>query len=268
MHDLYRGLAAIGCTVFATSVAVAADMPTKAPTALPPPAVYNWTGFYVGLNAGGAWGQSDVVTQVNGVGTFFNVLNPPAINANGNSTVDPSGFTGGIQAGYNWQAGGWVFGIEADFNYFGLKDSRSVTAQYTFSAPVANYTINQQVETDWLFTLRPRLGWAFNNWLLYATGGLAVTEIKYTNTFVDGYYPSLQNGSVSKTQVGWTAGVGVEYAYMNSWSAKLEYLYTDFGNVSSNVPIVASTSTAITAPMSNSANLKANIVRVGLNKKF
>jgi outer membrane immunogenic protein len=266
MRRLSVALIATISAVAFTQIASAADMPTKAPVMVAAPAIYNWTGFYVGVNAGGAWGKSDVVTHVNGAGTFYNPGNIPPINANGNSTVDPNGFTGGGQIGYNWQFNPhWVFGVEADINYFGVKGSRAVSAPYLFN-PTTGYTINQEVKADWLFTARPRLGWAVNNWLIYVTGGLAVTDLHYNNSYVETFYPSAQNGSVSSTKAGWTVGGGVEYALLNRWSVKLEYLYVEFDNVSSAVPIVAPG--GFTAPFSNSANLKENIVRAGLNYKF
>jgi outer membrane immunogenic protein len=227
------------------------------------PAPYDWTGWYAGVNVGGAWGTSDVVTQT-APGNFFNPANVPAINSNGNSKVDPNGFTGGIQAGYNRQYGALVTGIEADFDYFGTKASRSVSAPY-ITVPASSYTINQEVKTTWLFTARPRVGWAANNWLLYVTGGLAVTGLDYKNSLVDTFYPAAENGSVTQARLGWTAGFGVEYALLNSWSVRTEYLHAAFGSVSSNVPIV---SAAAAAPINNSANLNENIVRLGINKKF
>jgi len=251
-------------TVGATAPSQAADLPVKAaPVAVV--AAYNWTGWYVGANAGYAWGKSDVITHVDGAGTFYNPANIPPINANGASSVNPKGFTGGIQAGYNLQFGSLVTGFEVDFNYFGVKASRSVSAAY-LANPTTGYTINQEVKADWLLTARPRVGVAVNNWLFYLTGGLAVTNVKYTNSYVETFYPSAQNGSVSKTKLGWTAGLGTEYALLNTWSVKAEYLYAGFGSVSSNVPIVAPGSQ--TAPFSNSANLKEHIVRFGINKKL
>jgi outer membrane immunogenic protein len=101
------------------------------------------------------------------------------------------------------------------------------------SVLTTSFTVNQSVKTDWLFTARPRLGWANNNWLWYATGGLAVTELKYGNTFTDTYSPAFETGSISKTKVGWTVGGGGEFALSNNWTVRAEYLYVDFGGVSS-----------------------------------
>jgi outer membrane immunogenic protein len=149
-----------------------------------------------------------------------------------------------------------------DFNALGLSDSRSVTTTY-ISAPATTFTINQSVKTDWLFTARPRIGWTVDNWLLYVTGGLAVTELKYANTFTDTFGPAFESGSVSQTKVGWVVGESVEYGLTRNWSVKAEYLYIDFGDVSSSGVISTETDT-----LSHSADLKANIVRGGINYRF
>jgi outer membrane immunogenic protein len=258
---------ALVATAAFTQLASAADLPAKAYTKAPVMvADYNWTGWYAGLNAGGAWGKSDVVTRADGVGTYFAGTSVTSIAANGNDSVRPNGFTGGVQAGYNWQTGNLVTGLEADFNYFGTKASRSVTVTYPCCAPTS-YTINQEVKTDWLFTARPRLGFTNNNWLWYATAGVAITNLKYNNSFTDTFAAAIENGSVSKTKVGWTAGAGAEYALLNSWSVKAEYLYVDFGSVSSTGTLTT-VPPGSTAPFSHSAILKSHIVRFGINKKI
>ena len=256
------------------SAASAADMPVRTPIyKAPVAALYDWSGFYAGVNAGGVFSKSDVSTQATATGSYFASSSLPAIASAGAGTVDPNGFIGGIQAGYNWQNGAGVFGLEADFNYFGTKGSRTGTGVYPCCG--GTFTMNQEVKTDWLFTMRPRIGFAANNWLLYATGGLAVTNLKYSNTFTDNYCSTVggcganavEDGSVSKVKAGWTVGLGAEYALMNTWSVKAEYLYVDFGSISSTATMTACTP-ACTAPFSNSADLKSHIARLGINKKF
>ena len=99
-----------------------------------------------------------------------------------------------------------------------------------------------------------------------ATGGLAVTELKYNNTFTDTFAAASENGSVSKTKAGWVVGGGVEYGITRNWSVKAEYLYMDFGSVSSTG--VVSTNIAQTATLGHFADLKANIMRAGINYRF
>jgi outer membrane immunogenic protein len=269
MHRLsIAAIAAVSVFALAQS-ASAADLGRKpiykAPPPQPPAPVYSWTGFYIGGNGGYAWGKSDVSTTVASAGNYFVPSDVSQIASSGQGTIHPNGGTGGIQAGYNWQAGNFVYGAEVDFDALSLSASRSITTQY-ISAPGTFFTINQSVKTDWLFTARPRVGWASDTWLFYATGGLAVTELKYNNIFTDTFAPAFENGSISKTKAGWTVGGGVEYGLTRNWSVKAEYLYMDFGNVSSTG--VVSTPGFAGASLNNSADLKTNIVRAGINYRF
>lgn len=268
--------AAAGLLLGSSVVAIAA--PKKKPS--PPAPAYSWTGWYAGLNAGGAWGRSDVATTTALSPTsYFGGGNIPAVNAAGTGAIDPNGFTGGGQIGYNWQlAPTWVAGIETDFSYFHLSGSRNVTAPYPANPPFA-FNFQESVQTNWLFTARPRLGWANNNWLVYVTGGVAVTQLKYNSTFTDNYsligIPSnvLDIGALSTAKVGWTIGGGVEAALWSNWSAKLEYLFVDFGSIAgtstnSISPAYAAFFGSSTNPFFHSAELTANILRLGLNYKF
>jgi outer membrane immunogenic protein len=227
--------------------------------------IYNWQGFYVGGNVGYAWGSSDVTTIATGLGTYFEPTSLPVVNTSGIGTINPSGFAGGAQAGFNWQISSLILGFELDFNAFSTTDSRSVSAAYPCCPPFT-FTIFQKVSTNWLFTARPRVGYAMNNWLLYATGGLAVTKLNYTNTFTD-TIGATESGSVSKTQAGWTIGGGVEVAWTSNWTAKAEYLFADFGSVSSTGTLLHAPS-GQTAPFAHTADFEAHIVRVGINYRF
>ena len=142
--------------------------------------VYNWAGFYAGANVGYDWGK---VT---------------------NSAISPSGLGGGIQGGYNFQSGQFVFGAETDIQVTGANDT---FAPFKFSNP-------------WFGTLRGRAGYAMNNILFYGTLGLAYGDIK-------GEFLGLTE---DKTHVGWTGGLGMEVGMAPNWSAKVEYLYMDLGN--------------------------------------
>ncbi len=139
--------------------------------------MYSWAGPYLGGNIGYGWGDTS------------------------NNPTKPSGFNGGVQAGYNWQRGPWVFGIEADAQLNGADDT---FAPWKFSNP-------------WYGTVRGRVGYAVNNVLFYGTGGLAFGELK-GETF---------GLSEDHTTLGWTVGLGAEFALTQNWSAKAEYLYVD-----------------------------------------
>ena len=243
--------------------AAAADLParvwTKAPAAAE--ANVNWGGWYVGGNAGGAWGRSEASSAfVNGTAP---IANQQAVSA-ASPSLDPNGFTGGGQVGYNHQVDRWLFGVEADANYFGLKQTRSVTAP----SPIgnSNFTTTNSVTTDWLVTVRPRVGYAVDRTLFYATGGLALTEVKFGSSFSDSTGQN-EAARFSKTVAGWTAGAGVEHAFTNNWSAKVEYLYADFGKQSTSGPVFAGQASTASI-IAHDIDLKTNTVRGGLNYHF
>jgi outer membrane immunogenic protein len=177
--------AALGAVV-GINAAAAADLPARTYTKAPVMAAsYDWTGFYLGVNAGGAWSQSDAATTTVFSPTgYFATTSPGAIAIAGAQRINASGFTGGLTAGYNWQASNIVFGLESDFNYLGLKGSSTGSGIYPCCAPTG-FTVNSSVSTDWLITLRPRVGVAANNWLFYVTGGLAVGNVKSNFNFTD-----------------------------------------------------------------------------------
>jgi len=238
--------------------AAAADLPVKAPVykapVIAPP--YNWTGFYIGLNAGGSWGHqdNDLVTVPGGVTLLSNSDN-----------LD--GFIGGGQIGYNWQVNQWVLGIEADFQGSAQKGDGSFATTtipagfFAAALTPVNITNAYTDKLNWFGTVRGRLGWAFDRWMPYITGGWAYGhgEISGTSTISGGSAGS-SSFSASQNYSGWTIGGGVEWAFYNNWSAKLEYLYIDFGDG----PTVA------VDPIHNivSGRMTDNIARLGVNYKF
>jgi len=226
-------LAAAAASILLTGAASAADLAARPYTKAPPPpavVVYNWTGFYIGGNAGYAWNHTTVSATPNAAFAEDFSGTTAFIAANHPSGLNKNGFTGGGQVGYNWQAGQWLLGVEADINYVDSKRS------FAFGAGnVVPLSVTGSVATDWLATFRGRVGLAVDNVLLYATGGLAVAELKYDETVaVTGNNSGLGTfaSSVRDTKAGWTAGAGVEWGFAPNWSAKFEYLYTQFEGVS------------------------------------
>lgn len=247
----------------------------------PAPVPYNWTGFYVGANAGGAWGR---------YGTGMGVdCSPPGsppgyicwpgfpgdaalVSAAGTGTINASGFTGGVQAGYNWQTGNIVAGIESDFGAFHLRGTRQVNGTLVDSFFGTPFTVTTSTSADWLFTLRGRLGFAVQpNLLVYGTGGLAVTRIGITTAYSDisPYFPPGISGSISgsATKTGFVLGGGVEYALPNNWTVKAEYLYLGFGNITASGAI-ASQDGAYGQALRTTTDLTAHVARVGINRRF
>jgi outer membrane immunogenic protein len=251
-----------------TAPAVAADMPVKAVPMMAP--AYNWTGFYVGLNAGVAWGQFDpTTTTVFSPTGYFALSSTVAIGGAGNPIINPSAFTGGGQVGYNWQIGWAVIGLEADYESFRLSGTATSTTLYPCCAPTA-FTLTTSTNTNWLFTARPRLGIAVDNWMFYGTGGVAVTDLHGNFTLSDTFATAAESGAISNTRTGWVAGAGGELGW-GHWSFKAEVLFLNFGNVT----VTSTNLTAFTPPIAFPTNvfthtmdLKAAIARGGINYRF
>jgi outer membrane immunogenic protein len=270
--------------------AAAADLlPVKAPIYKAPPVVVGdpWTGFYVGANVGGAWGHSDATTSVpcDAINsppgylcdTTSITTNAAAVAASGTGPLSASGVTGGIQAGYNRQYNNLVVGVEADFGAFSLSGSRAVSALYpaTFNVTAGQtYTVGSSFSTDWLFTFRGRIGWATPQWLLYATGGLAVTNLNVANTFSDnnvtaGGAGASGGGSASSDKLGWTIGAGAEFKLDRHWNVKAEYLYLNFGSVTAHGIITnPGFGPGYAQGINTAADLTAHVARVGVNYQF
>jgi outer membrane immunogenic protein len=263
--------------------AFAADLPAAAPvyTKAPPRAVYSWTGFYVGGNAGGAWGTFDATTttSIAPVGTFsyFVTTDPGQIAAAGAQNIRSTGFTGGFEAGYNFQASNWVFGLEGDIESFHLSGGTTSGPIVYLSVPSTTFTVNSNASTSWLATARGRVGFAADNWLFFATGGAAFTDLHGNFAFTDTFSAASESSSFSNTETGYTVGGGIEVGFWGHWSLKAEYLYVDFGQISAVSTNLITGQNAGFAfhggaypenPFTHSFDLKANIARLGLNYRF
>ena len=257
MHRLLVAfLAAIAFAGSALAADMPARMPVKAPIIVPP---YNWTGFYVGLNIGGSWGKQDNNLVTTSGGTVLS------------NSANLDGVIGGGQIGYNWQLDQLVFGFEADFQGSGQKGDGdpiytlpvgAVCGPFAvgcFGVGTPGATISYTDKLDWFGTVRARVGWAFDRWLPYVTGGWAYGHGEISGTTVT-TTPTTTAFSASQNYSGWTVGGGLEWAFMNNWSAKVEYLYIDFGDG----PTVA------VSPSLNivGGRMTDNIVRAGVNYKF
>jgi outer membrane immunogenic protein len=238
------------------AAANAADMAVKAAPIPMAPAVFSWTGFYIGANVGGAWTGNNGGSDFGPLFPPFIVL-PPAVAI---PTVIPgqlaslvgdgrrSGVIGGGQIGYNWQVNQFVLGVEADAVGTGLKGS-TASASRTIGAPIFAVPVTQTVTVDfghveWMASFRGRAGFAVNQALFYVTGGGAVAEFGGSRTtLVNGPGISIPAGTFvtttggSTTRWGWTVGGGIEWAFNQNWSVAGEYRYTDFGNRASTFDI-------------------------------
>jgi outer membrane immunogenic protein len=199
--------AAAAALMAATAPVFGADImrgPSPYLSAPAPVSAYNWVGPYVGLNLGYEWASAT------------------------HSDASPSGFTGGIQGGYNWQIGQFVYGFEADL--------QASAADDTFA--------NWKFYNPWFGTLRGRAGYAMNNVLLYATLGMAYGGGKITQGAL----------SDSNTHIGWTVGAGIEVGLAPNWSAKAEYLFVDLSDQR--------------YVLFGNTGFEANILRFGVNYRF
>ena len=227
---------------------------------------YNWTGFYVGATAGAAWGQYAPRTSTIR-GGYFGSLGAPSVTAAGMQTINATGFVAGLEGGFNWQIGNLLLGLEADLQAVDLNGSVSSGAiRYPTHPP--EYTVTSYGNTDWLLTARPRLGWVMpNHWLLYATGGVAVTQLHSNFSFVD-TNRAFESGSVDALKAGYAVGGSVEAPLTDRLSVKAEYLFVDFGDTAGSITANNLLLHHPNQTFAHSAGLRADIVRAGLNYRF
>jgi outer membrane immunogenic protein len=175
------------------------------------PAVWNWTGFYVGANVGAAFDRSSIADDPSTSTAWLN---------NVTYANDETSIIGGLQAGYNWQWDKLVLGVEGDISATSFNRSSAVTR----IGSVTDNTYSSQL--TWLGTIRGRLGWAFDRTLIYGTGGVAFANLK--DQLSDPNLPFTAAPSSGRT--GWAAGGGIEHAFADHWTAKVEYLHVGFGD--------------------------------------
>ncbi|WP_051356968.1 outer membrane protein [Azorhizobium doebereinerae] len=222
----------------ASAADLATRYPVKAPI-VPVVPVFSWTGFYIGANAGFGGDKYEYA--------FGGVASPLGL---GSASADSSGFFAGGQAGYNYQfANNIVLGLETDIQWSGIE------GDVTLTTPGA--TTNLKSSLDYFGTVRGRLGYAFDRFLPYVTGGFAYGESK---TSISQLTPtSLYSGEGSGVKTGWTVGGGLEYALTNNWTFKTEYLYVDLGDSDYGSALTGSTV---------SVDNKFHTVKAGINYKF
>jgi outer membrane immunogenic protein len=273
-------LLAIGVAAAVGGSANAADL---APAyKAPPPAVCptcNWTGFYLGANVGGSFGHDETSNTNVLAGPGF--VPPAGFNpvSSSNFTFNPVGVLGGAQAGYNWQVSSVVYGLEGDWQWSGQSDSINNFAGGPVipspgTASRGSFSTDQSIK--WIATARARLGFAANCSLWYVTGGAAWGKVDSDASVSNAQFfgPGAVGGSFSDTKVGWTVGGGVETSFTwlglsPNWSAKLEYLYVDLGDV--NTSFSANNIAAgagFTNTFLSSSRIEDHIVRVGLNYRW
>jgi len=253
------------------SAAAAADMQAQAYKALPAVAPFSWTGFYVGGTAGASWTKADPsLSAVNGPVALYFPADIPGLNAIGSPGLSGTSAIVGGKAGYNRQWGSFVAGVEGDISWrhFDKTVATAGSPFLTFSVGTAAFTTT--VSTNWLATIRPRIGYAVDKALFYATGGVAIGDVKYSNSYVGfsplGFGSEFETAAVSQTRVGWTVGAGIDYAITPHWVVSGEYLHVDLGSVSTSG--LVTTGNTPTATFNVSTKLRSDIGRFGIAYKF
>lgn len=264
---LLSGVAALAL-VGATG-AFAADLPSrKAPAPVFVPPAFTWTGFYVGVNAGFNWGDNGS-TYIGNAG-LLTALGTAGIPASFSGNSD--GFTGGVQAGYNYQFGQIVVGVEADINYIDGKKSVSAINFGTFPTfGTAVVSANASSGIEYLGTVRARLGFAADRFLVYVTGGLAYGEV--TNSGGIGVTGGPLNGafwagSKSDLRVGYALGGGAEYAFTNNVIFGVEAIYYDLGDNTATIGGTNALTTATNLFAIQRVETSGVMARARLNYKF
>jgi outer membrane immunogenic protein len=235
--------------------ALAADLAVKAPVYKAPVVpTFSWTGCYVGADVGGAWSRQD--SSINSVN-----LNQASVS----STINGSSAIGGPYAGCNYQfASSWVVGVEGDFSWASLGGTATGPNLLANGAPAGAGGLTWTDKTDWVASVRGRVGYAYvPNFLVYGTGGAAWTRTSYFGLDV-GNTGNQISTAFDDTRTGWVAGAGVDWApWSNNWILRVEYLHYQFGGASS---------TAIFAPGAFGTfgwgDLKIESVRAGVSYKF
>jgi len=281
-------VAGIAAAAFSGAPVLAADMAVKAP---PPPSVAapasNWTGFYIGGNAGYGW-SADPSVSFSPNQTTSSVANLTLLVGTPAPVSFPvSGAAGGLQLGYNWQVvPKWLIGFETDFDLSDVKGNgmSAIPAPFSLAHQPLGQTANERL--DWFGTVRARLGYLLtNSVLLYGTGGFAYGRVAENISFSNPSAPggSAGDGTCSAASTcyagasghiaeGWTAGAGVEYALTSQWTIKAEYLYVDLGGNSFNENVLAP---GLIPPFASTSSFAAHygdltfqVARGGFNYRF
>ena len=228
----------------------AADLAMKAPPV--PPPVWSWTGFYIGGHAGAGWGTTETtLTSLTGAGVG------PLVGGIALTQNDRSGFVGGGQVGYNYQAGWAVFGVQGDIAALSIDGTTSCLG----------LGASCTAKSDWLATVTGRIGGVLaDHTLVYVKGGAAWLNTSHSFAIPPVLGPAAFSVSSDSTSFGWLLGMGAEYAFTPNWSAFIEYDYIDFDKA--NIALDFTPLVGVPAIANIDVKNKLSIAKIGLNYKF
>ena len=232
-----------------TAGAMAADLPSRrvAPApVIPVVPAFTWTGFYVGVQAGYVWAEADRALRDTVLGV--------AIVGGGGGDLD--GFVGGAHAGFNYQFGSLVVGVEADLEGIGADDDATIV-----NALQVGDRLTVSSDVDFQGSLRARFGFAFDRALIYATGGLAFVNFNADFAYTDPFGVVTTGSFGDDTEWGWTLGAGVEYAFTNNFTARVEYRFTQIDSIDGRATIGVLGFTSDVEP-------EFHTIRLGVSYKF
>ncbi len=240
----------------------------------------NWQSPYVGVYLGGGISNDHLSTNTGSVTNtsyFTNSANISAVNNAGTSVRNPASIIAGFQAGHDWAYKQVVYGIAFDYGAFPFSSSKNVS-NIAYPDNSGTYSIKTSMSTNWLFTLRGRVGYqTMLHWpsLFYATGGLAVTQLKVSNSFSDNTgYAGAGGNSTAENQIGWTGGIGIELASLEHASVDLEYLYVYMPSVKISSAITNTQAgfgipaQSLTSPFSTTGKFHTSLLKLALNYRF
>jgi outer membrane immunogenic protein len=265
-------------------------LPLVQPVSASELAAHDWSGFHAGLDFG--YGSGQTRTTMTGSASYANPESSEsgqlaAAMANAVPTgidTSPTGYAGGLSLGYNWRSGPLVYGLEADLLGTTIRKSGNADG----SSPISGFpwndlssTLHQENRIDNLKMLRARLGYGRDNWLLYATAGIVLAEVRSrlaATEYIQGEIGNITStlpGSISTKgeRFGWTVGFGLEYAVTENWSLRTDYLYYNLGNSLTHTSFTSYQTDSSGAPYASAtADLKTtwsgNLVTMGLNYRF
>ncbi len=235
-------------------------------------AQYDWSGGYIGGSLGALHGKSsyDASTKDSFPGSYFTSPDAEQISAEANKSSSQSRLSAGLLGGYGQQYDNLYIGVEASINSLNIDDS-STSGDVYASQPVtrSRFTNKISIKADWQATFRARLGWTKNRWLTYVNGGIAASKIRVAGAYSDNFSGAAYGyNSEQETKLGWTLGVGSEYALSDNWTIRGEYSYTDYGDVDTKSVVRNSGYPSLSNGLKSSVELKTHLLSLGVSYRF